>query len=416
MKESKLSRELTLVIVALAFIYIVIIFVSTFFIQNFYVDMKFERLQSFFEENRTTLTEQELIEYAENQGFTHTVQSFSNLHKEAVDSLFDGEANFSDYSQYLEAFNRLAGNREDRQEGEFEANFDTKTESVNFFTQDKLITLSLNSSITKDIVYVTILIASFTTFLFIAMIICVNSFITRRVGRPLDKLSKYIDDIANLSSTQELQFTHDDEIKKIGMALMSMENDLNKEIVNRNELLRAITHELKTPLAHIITLLYLHRNQVDEYANFDFIEEQIQNIINENNELIQITLNSLESTDKLKQDINVKALIESKIKTFDVYLTNKQVTVDVDNFEIETNPVPINLIINNLLLNASKYSNTFLHVSASDMIIKIENDYVDNAGNGVGKTIINRLSEFENFQIDVKQEDGIYTTYINLSS
>lgn len=416
MKESKLSKEITQLNFILVVIYFVVIFGATIFIQNFYVDFKLHKLKVFYQTNQETLTEEQLIEYADNQGFTYTIKSKSDIEEEAFDALLDPQTKFSDYSQFLNMLNRITGNQStpDDPEHNFEAQFNSKTEMVTFVAKDNLITLSLNSSITNDIIVITMTIAIFTSLIFLIMIISVNLFINKRIGRPLDQLVGYIDDIANLNTSKTLNFTHDDEITKIGMALVSMEHDLNKEIVNRNELLRAVTHELKTPLAHIVTLMYLHKSKTGEYADFDYVNDQVQNIISENNELIQITLNSLTSTDKLKQEFNIKPFIENKIKTFDVYLNGKSVDINMHNYTFETNPVPLNLVFNNLLLNASKYSHSFLSVSNDNNIITIANDYLDNAGSGVGKTIISRLSEFENYNIEAIEEDGIYTTIITM--
>lgn len=418
MKESKLSKEVTQHIFILVVVYFVMIFGATIFIQNFYVDFKLNKLQVFFEQNEATLTENELITYADEQGFTYTIKSKSDVEEEALDAILDPNSNFSDYTEFLQMFNRIAGNQSTPENAEhhFEAKFNSQTEMVTFATRDNLITLSLNASITNDIVIITMAIATFTTLIFLAMLISVNMFINKRVGRPLDKLVSYIDDIANLESNQDLTFTHDDEIAKIGTALMSMEHDLNREIVNRNELLRAVTHELKTPLAHIVTLMYLHKSQVGEYADFEVVNDQVQNIISENNELIQVTLNSLTATDKLKQEFNIKPFIESKIKMFDVYLNEKNVELELDSYEFTANPVPLNLVFNNLLLNASKYSKSFLKVTNDGSIVTISNDFTDNAGSGVGKTIISRLSEFENYTIEATEQDGVYTTTIKLNT
>lgn len=418
MKESKLSKEVTQHIFILVVVYFVMIFGATIFIQNFYVDFKLNKLQVFFEQNEATLTENELITYADEQGFTYTIKSKSDVEEEALDAILDPNSNFSDYTEFLQMFNRIAGNQSTPENAEhhFEAKFNSQTEMVTFATRDNLITLSLNTSITNDIVIITMAIATFTTLIFLAMLISVNMFINKRVGRPLDKLVSYIDGIANLESNQDLTFTHDDEIAKIGTALMSMEHDLNREIVNRNELLRAVTHELKTPLAHIVTLMYLHKSQVGEYADFEVVNDQVQNIISENNELIQVTLNSLTATDKLKQEFNIKPFIESKIKMFDVYLNEKNVELELDSYEFTANPVPLNLVFNNLLLNASKYSKSFLKVTNDGSIVTISNDFTDNAGSGVGKTIISRLSEFENYTIEATEQDGVYTTTIKLNT
>lgn len=418
MKESKLSKEVTQHIFILVVVYFVMIFGATIFIQNFYVDFKLNKLQVFFEQNEATLTENELITYADEQGFTYTIKSKSDVEEEALDAILDPNSNFSDYTEFLQMFNRIAGNQSTPENAEhhFEAKFNSQTEMVTFATRDNLITLSLNASITNDIVIITMAIATFTTLIFLAMLISVNMFINKRVGRPLDKLVSYIDDIANLESNQDLTFTHDDEIAKIGTALMSMEHDLNREIVNRNELLRAVTHELKTPLAHIVTLMYLHKSQVGEYADFEVVNDQVQNIISENNELIQVTLNSLTATDKLKQEFNIKPFIESKIKMFDVYLNEKNVELELDSYEFTANPVPLNLVFNNLLLNASKYSKSFLKVTNDGSIVTISNDFTDNAGSGVGKTIISRLSEFENYTIEASEQDGVYSTTVKLNT
>lgn len=417
MKESKLSKEITQLNFILIIIYFVVIFGATIFIQNFYVGFKFNKLQYFYDQNVQTLTEDELIEYADAQGFTHTIKSKDSVAEEALDSLLDSHSKFSDYSELLNMFNNIAGSQNDPGDPEhnLEAQFNNKTEMVTFATKDNLITLSLNSSITNDIILITMTIAIFTTLIFLIMIISVNIFINKRVGKPLDQLVNYIDDIANLNSSAVLNFTHDDEIAKIGNALMSMEQDLNKEIINRNELLRAVTHELKTPLAHIVTLMYLHKSQVGEYANFEYVNTQVQNIISENNELIQVTLGSLTQPDKLKQEFNLDTLIHNKIKTFELYLTDKSVDLNLSPYIFEANPVPLNLVFNNLLLNAAKYSHSFLSVSNDGSTVTISNDFKDNAGSGVGKTIITRLSEFENYQIDAFEEDGIYTTIIKLN-
>lgn len=417
MKESKLSKEITQLNFMLVVLYFVVIFGSTIFIQNFYVDFKLHKLEVFFDDNQDTLTEDELIEYADEQGFTYTIKSKSAVEQEALDALLDPNSRFSDYSEFLNMFNRIAGDQHvaGSPDHNFEAKFNSQTEMVTFATKDNLITLSLNSSITKDIVFITMAIATFTTVIFLAMIIMVNSFINKRVGRPLDQLSNYIDDIANLNANNTLVFSYDDEITKIGMALINMEQELNREIVNRNELLRAVTHELKTPLAHIVTLMYLHKSQVGEYADFDYVNDQVQTIINENNELIQVTLSSLTETDKLKQEFNLETFIRSKIDMFEVYLTDKSVDLELQPFIFEANPVPLNLVFNNLLLNAAKYSNTFLHVTNTGSTIIITNDFLDEAGKGVGKTIINRLSDFENYQIETSSEDDIYTTTIRLN-
>lgn len=418
MKESKLSKEITQLNFILVIVYFAVIFGATFFIQNFYVDFKLKKLQSYFESNETTMTEESLIEYADEQGFTYTIKSKSAVEEEALDALLDPNSRFSDYSEFLNMFNRIAGDQNSTTDPNhnFEARFNSKTEMVTFATKDNLITLSLNASITNDIIYITMTIATVTTLIFLGMIIMVNTFINKRVGKPLDQLVTYIDDIANLSANDSLKFDHDDEISKIGMALMDMEHDLNREIINRNELLRAVTHELKTPLAHIVTLMYLHKSQVGEYADFDFVNDQVQNIISENNELIQVTLSSLTQTDKLKQEFNLDNFIKNKIKTFEVYLTDKSVDLDLTAYSFEANPVPLNLVFNNLLLNASKYSYSFLSVSNDENTVTISNDFKDNAGSGVGKTIITRLSEFENYQIEAFEEDGIYTTVIKLNT
>lgn len=417
MKESKLSKEITQLNFILVIIYFVVIFGATIFIRNFYVDFKLDKLHDYFSDNSSDeITEKSLIEYANEQGFTYTIKSKDDVEQEAVAALLDPNRRFSDYSEILNMINSIAGDTDspDNSNPNFKANFNNQTEMVTFATRDNIITLSLNASITKDIVFITMAIAIFTTLIFLLMIISVNTFINKRVGKPLGQLITYINDIADLNANDSLTFTYDDEIAQIGAALMNMEHELNREIINRNELLRAITHELKTPLAHIVTLMYLHKSQVGEYTDFDYVNEQVQNIISENNELIQITLNSLTETDKLKQEFDLQTLINNKIKTFDIYLNDKSVELDLSPYIFTANPVPLNLVFNNLLLNASKYSDTFLKVSNEEGLVTISNDFKDNAGRGVGKTIISRLSEFENYQIESTVEDSVYTTKINI--
>lgn len=414
MKETRLSREITQLFFLLVIIYFIIIIGSTLFIQNYYVSSKFNKLDEFYEENIDTLTQDEIVEYAKREGFTHTITTRGSFEQEVLDNIIVPGNNYHQFNDLINALNQFANSLNESNDLDYPFEMVKSNDGRTFTSSDVLIKVSLNSAITGDILRITFTIAAFTMFLFLIMIISVNIFINIRVGRPLGALTNYIDSIANLTSTGKINLKHNDEIKKIGEAIISMEGELNKEIVNRNELLRAITHELKTPLAHIVTLMFLHKNQVDEYADFEYVDKQVQNIISENNELIQITLNSLNDTSKLKQEINLKTLISKKVESLNVYLTAKEVKLDLVDTIIEVNPVPINLIINNLLLNAAKYSLTFLHVVNDGKSIVISNDFKDNPGSGVGKTIVNRLSEFENYEINVEQKDGVYKTTIIL--
>ncbi len=416
MKDSKLSKEITQLNFILVIIYFIVIFGATIFIQNFYVDFKLTMLQNFFEENQETLTEDSLIDYAIEQGFTYTIKTKIDVQAEIYEALTNPNENAKQYSNLLNFFNDLDPNTEYNSKYKLSTRVDNQTKSVAFSTPENIVTLSLNPSITKDIVFITMSIAIFTTLIFLIMILSVNAFINKRVGRPLDKISKYIDDIASLNHTNELTFKHDDEIAKIAGALVDMEKNLNREIINRNELLRAITHELKTPLAHIVTLLYLHKSKVDQYEDFEHVEQLILEIINENNELIQITLNSLGNTDSLKEQFNIETFITKKIKIFDIYLNGKETTLNLQPFEFKANPVPLNLVINNLLLNAAKYSQTFISIENDGPNIVITNDYQKQHASGVGKTIISRLSEFEGYEIDTLQQDNLYITKVSLDN
>lgn len=416
MKETNLSNEITKLNFILVVIYFIIIFSATIFIQNFYIDIKFDNLENFYITNEGTLTKLDLLDYINQQGFASQIQSRDDIEKDAIDAIINPSKDFTEFSLPLNMFDQISKqqSKHNNKLG-FIANFDNKNQIANFASTDEFITVSLNSSITNDFIIITITIASFTILIFIIMIISVNIFINRRVGKPLEQISTYIDNIARFNKSEPLTFQHNDEISKIASALSKLESDLNHEISNKNELLRAITHELKTPLAHIVTIMYLHKSQVDEYSDFDFVYDQVQNIIAENNELIQTTLNSLSDTEHNKVNLDLIQVIQEKIALFDVYLNTKKLRLNLEPFTFEANPVSFNLILNNILLNAAKYSYSYLHIQNSKGIIKIQNDFEETTQNGVGKTIIAKLSESEDYTIESTIDNNIYTTIINLN-
>ncbi len=270
----------------------------------------------------------------------------------------------------------------------------------------------INPNIIKDISKLLDLFAIVTLILFLLIVFIIYFYVHYKVVIPLSKISKYIRGVEHLGEKNEVPILNsDDEIKEILERILDLEKTLKVEIFNRNEMLKSISHEFRTPLSHITTILWLYENKSNDYANFAYAKDEINKVIEDNKELIDKILESLDvNSTKIKENISIKKIIENQINLLNVYVYDKKVVIDIDDFIIRANPVSINLIFNNILSNACKYSKSYIKIYQQKNTLIFINDFEkEDNDSGVGKTIIKTLADSEKFNITTDIKDNVYT-------
>ncbi len=389
MKKNKiLLNLLTAILIIIVFYAIFFLFLSNF-IRREYYQYKYNMAYDYIVENPNELL-QDFLLYSNNQGF------FVGQEDKKVE-LFPIE----------DAYNNQLLNTKIGDLGH-----DIQNNRLYIGDGNKEFYIYINPNIIKDITKLLDLFAIVTLILFLLIVLIIYFYIHYKVVIPLSKISRYIRGVENLNEKNEVPILNsDDEIHEILERILELEKTLKIEIFNRNEMLKSISHEFRTPLSHITTILWLYENKSSEYADFSYAKNEINKVIEDNKELIDKILDSLNvNSDKIKEEIYIKELIEKQIDLFNVYIYNKKVDLEVGDLTIKSNPVAINLIFNNILSNVCKYSKTYIKIYQEENKIIFVNDFdKKDHEKGVGKTIIKTLLNSVDFKMKTTIKDNVYT-------
>ncbi len=388
MKKKKISNRILTIIIIFSLSYLFFFIISIQLVRYNYINHKYNTIITYKKKNED-LTLQNILLYSYSQGF--------EIGKK-------GQENF----KLLESI--------DLKEKLSNISIRRINDKLIFQSKYNEFYIHMNPNIVGEITSILYVFGFVVLMLFVVFIILLYNFIVGYITKPLVLVSKYIDDVANFKNPTPPRMYYDDEVNLILNEILSLEEKIKKEIDNRNEILRAISHEFRTPLSQIVTILYLHENKVDNYKDYNYTKDQILETIEKNKQLIDTTLESFKNqTVNSFQEINVSQMIKDKIYSYKNIYIDKELDVDLKKLKIKANYLSINLIINNILSNMSKYSKTYINIFAKDNTIFFVNDFDEglDMNANVGRSIIEFLLKSEN--IKYKMEIINYKYIIELN-
>lgn len=228
-----------------------------------------------------------------------------------------------------------------------------------------------------------------------------------KITKPIVKMSKVAENISNLNFNEKVEVESKDEIGSLGDSINNISkklsvsiNSLEKDIEIRKELVRNMSHELKTPIAVVkgyaeginygVTsneeMLHRYCNVIaEECDRMDSLVKEILEI--SKLEEISYDLNISEFTiNTLMKDIEnrfVQIMNQNNIKYNFIY--DKKISIQGDYNLIER-------AITNFITNAIKYvnENRFIEVKVSNINNQVEFS-VYNTGNKIDKDEINKI-------------------------
>lgn len=238
----------------------------------------------------------------------------------------------------------------------------------------------------------------------------------------VNPLSKINDELMRISEFdfegKKLDFRRHGEIRTLAESVENIKVSLKSYNKNRESLVSALVHELKSPVATISSVVQLNQMNHEKYD-----DETMVKIIEENIDTISvITKMSLEIFEKQtiyrmgKQDM--VSFISEKILVSKPKLDEKGLIVQVTSEETiwYIDEESFSLIISNLLNNICNYSksNTVVDVNISEAAITFTNDIAPEftSGTGKGLKIISSLLNDMNMGLEYYEEDGKYHVII----
>lgn len=257
-------------------------------------------------------------------------------------------------------------------------------------------------------------------------------FLGRKTAKPLQQLADLVDGVAPEALPDS--FANKFPRNEIGILATTLEQTMarTKRALSREKnFTRDVSHELRTPVAII-------KNAVEVYQNNDSTDktatdELIKRISDASVQMEQtvVTLLSLareEHTSVEKSSVNLLALVEQAVIDHSYLLNNKDVEVIVnDNTDcgLYLQKGMLKVLLDNLISNAFQYTNngevnisysnnslviadtgSGIEAEIADSVTEVAVKGSQSTGYGFGLSIVKRLCEHQDWQLNVQSNQG----------
>jgi two-component system OmpR family sensor kinase len=246
---------------------------------------------------------------------------------------------------------------------------------------------------------------------------------------PLKNISLEISKFANGDLTRRLNVKSKDEIGQLSIAFNKMASTLEELIKTRQELLKDIGHELRTPIAKGKFAI----EKIEDFSKKELLKTIFNDLELLTNELIE--LEKLNSKELEHSTFDIETLIIQALNK--LYIENENlISIDIQkNFLIEGDLYYLSMALKNLIDNALKYAisypieikviNKEIHIinSAKQLTKNLEyyfkpftQELSQRDGFGLGLSIVQKILKKHNFKISYKYKNKKVNFIISLSS
>lgn len=210
---------------------------------------------------------------------------------------------------------------------------------------------------------------------------------------PLKQISLEITKFANGDLSRRLSIKSKDEIGQLSQAFNKMASSLEELIKTRQELLKDIGHELRTPIAKGKFAI----ERIDDFSQKELLKKIFKDLEILTNELIE--LEKLNSKELDISTFDVETLIIQALNR--LYIEDENlINIKIEeNFKINGDLHYLSMALKNLIDNALKYAITYpIEIKATK-----NNIYIKNQANKLNKKIEYYLKPFTQ---ELSQRDG----------
>ena len=236
---------------------------------------------------------------------------------------------------------------------------------------------------------------------------------------PLKKITKQITNFANGELSSRININSKDEIGILANTFNNMATSLENSIKTREELLRDIGHELRTPIAKGKFAI----EKIDDFSQKELLKKifiDLEILTNELIELEKLNLTKLNLTNFTVETLIVESLGK-------LYLEDEsKVEIHInENFKINADLYYLSTALKNLIDNALKYAISYpIIIEANKNEISISNkgqklskeieyylkpftqELSQRDGFGLGLSIVKKIIDKHNFKLEYFYENG----------
>lgn len=230
---------------------------------------------------------------------------------------------------------------------------------------------------------VIVMILPFTAAICIIISVLFALFYSRAITRPIKQISDVVEEMQDLHVETRCEIKTQDEIGDLGTNVNSLysvllqtihdlENEIHKVEENealKTDFLRAASHELKTPVAAVSTMLENMLLGIGKYKDHETYlvrcKEQIDQLGNLIREIIDTSkLNGL-SLQEVPQTINIATMLVTILEPYQLIARAKGINLDIDTsggFEKTFPPRLFEKAVSNVISNAVAYTEKGKHI------------------------------------------------------
>ena len=205
--------------------------------------------------------------------------------------------------------------------------------------------------------------------------------VARRIARPLEDLTKRVRRVGLAGDPEPMERAGPDDVQQLIVAFNAMQARVSNLLGEKDVMLGAIGHDLKTPLA----ALRVRIESVDDDEERDKMAATIDEMVTILDDIL--TLARLGKSGEPLQSVDICALVESVASDFDA----TEVTPPESRIVAKVRPVLIRRALRNLIGNAISYgSHAALAVRAEGDLVFVD---VDDNGPGIDPALAESIFE-----------------------
>jgi signal transduction histidine kinase len=202
-------------------------------------------------------------------------------------------------------------------------------------------------------------------------------------------------------------------------------NPLKKALNLNQEFVKDMLHDINTPLSSMVVNFKLFKKEIGENRKIARMEQSIDTILSLQDNLRLF----LDHSDLQVEVFDLSKLIKQRVTNFESSYGEKLFIVDTDSYEIKTNKDAMVRILDNIISNACKYSDSDakIEIWIRDSVLYIKDNGIgiqdtkrvferfykeSDRGVGIGMHIVKKLSDALGIGVDIDSKVGVGTKVI----
>ncbi|HYF13359.1 MAG TPA: ATP-binding protein, partial [Candidatus Paceibacterota bacterium] len=164
-----------------------------------------------------------------------------------------------------------------------------------------------------------------------------------------------------------LQEERTEAAKSLNGYIAKLEDALNRLSLQdraKNDFIAVLAHELRNPLAPIVSTLELVKLNFpktgEEKESFELIDDRLKTIQRLLDDLLDVSRISRAKLKLKKEPVRLRTIIQNSIQAIERHVKNKnqELVIDIpdEDIKLEADPVRLEQVVTNLLSNASKFT------------------------------------------------------------